>query len=352
MLDLSIEPGPFPANNWWLHTDAFSRLEGTEKVGLSYALGMAVAKAMAARFLRMPWLLHVSIYAKRTGSLLYLRSRWRENFENYFITLGIIPRPKTCRLRLRAVKRRGPAARRAMLRNVFGAIYSKDSAANLSRLLDAACSMSSPDLFGPEYNADWERIGWSVIECKGRSGGAAGSSDFQESIAGQKLWTKAARNAGGAMLQALARTDVGAEPVTRHIASHVYFDRRPGCTRVPRPAMQFIWKDPDTPAGRKDPKREMKMIGSFMRDYYAPILNLLGNRLGIKQNRAEVVSSRSFDNYGFSIMLHPAVIEAFAMDNIEAWARLPNLLGRKLPEMDDSERDLFAGRDGVTVKAL
>ncbi|ACG77395.1 conserved hypothetical protein [Phenylobacterium zucineum HLK1] len=56
-------------------TDAFRRLDPTEKGAVSYFLGMTFCKVFASRMLNTPWLLHLDVFKDQVGAMLHERSR-------------------------------------------------------------------------------------------------------------------------------------------------------------------------------------------------------------------------------------------------------------------------------------
>ena len=311
---------------------------------------MAVTKALASRYLNIPFLMHVSSYARNPGNLLYLRSDWKDRFEAYYTGLGRTPRPRTCSQRFVDV----PSANQtAMLQAVFPTpIYSLAAEPNLHALLRVACSMSSPDLFGFELDEYRHIRRWTVLECKGRSRriptGASAHPDSQPATAAQLALKKEARDAGYAMQQALARTHVGAVRVTRHVASYVHFAQPQGVQQNHPRVLRMTWKDPMAEPETGDRELGKKMIGNFLRDYYAPLF-----ALAEMSRRGNPANARSFRQGKFSLKIAPAVEHAFRVDKPDTWASLLE----KLPPLKQLDKTAgrsravneFAGADGVTV---
>jgi hypothetical protein len=216
--------------------------------------------------------------------------------------------------------------------------------------------MSSPDLFGYRYLAGrWS--GCSVVECKGHSknlsGGKSASPDYSPASAADLLLPKEARSAGGAMLQALARTHVGAVVVDQHIASHVHFSRLPG-PKTGRPVLNFLWKDPGSRVSDLNPEQMVKILSQFIKDYYAPVLNLLGFDLTKPDKnvgRRPGTMQQTFASHNFSMSIHPAIAAAASDDTPAAWATLPNILFRERVS-PSGNLGVFTGGDGITVEIL
>lgn len=71
---LALEQRSHRGSRFW-RTDAFKRLDPTEKGAITYLLGMTFCKVFAARMLNTPWLLHLDVFRDQIGALLTERSR-------------------------------------------------------------------------------------------------------------------------------------------------------------------------------------------------------------------------------------------------------------------------------------
>ena len=71
---LALEQRSPKGSRLW-RTDAYKRLDPTEKGAVSYFLGMTFCKVFAARLLQTPWLLHLDVFRQQVGAVLAQRSR-------------------------------------------------------------------------------------------------------------------------------------------------------------------------------------------------------------------------------------------------------------------------------------
>lgn len=250
LLDMSITH----RGSEWCRSDAYEELDPSEKVGVSYMLGMTAASVLCTRFLHMPFLMHLDVYTRpEYGVPRYtVSSRW-----------GAAAR--------RALNR--PSRRGAVLSQVFGGIYPAGAdAATQERLwsfIELLAGKTRPDLFGLETSSGYAAR-YVIVEAKGRSGSLT-AKDNEDCVHSRMQSTaKLARPHGPAMLQALTKDRVAVPggnpvPVGRHLATFSHFR--------PDGLWCFSWKDPEEePLSGQE--RTNAPPGRLIADFYSNLLAL------------------------------------------------------------------------------
>lgn len=265
-------------------SQAYSRLDPSEKVGVSYMLGMAAASALCTRFLHVPFMMHLDVYTRNAHYpidpiLRYaITSRWWKKVCDLEDSTPDAKKAKE--LHRKAVSElshippstKDHAAKDKVLSDVFQGVYPSvgDDASReaIWNFLERLSGNSRPDLFALETRQG-RPSRYVIVEAKGRSGGldTEDRKDCKDSTALNKH--KLLRNHGSAMWQALSKDQItlGPTPVSvgRHLAIFSHFDDAG--------LWQFSWKDPeeksltDQEIGRVPP-------GPLVADYYANLLAL------------------------------------------------------------------------------
>ena len=256
---------------------AYSALDPSEKVGVSYMLGLAAAGALCTRFLHMPFLMHLDVY----GALdrYNVRSSWLERLDTLqpcataAVRLEASIAAAKSSLGLASDDESDEAVKDRVLQQVFQHSYpSAPDAGTRSgywEFLHRLTRGARPDLFGLEVNGG-VAARYVIAEAKGRSGQLNADDKLDCQTTAPSTSAKLNRRHGGAMLQSLSRDIVvstGDSPVSigRHLAvfSHFEKDRR----------WAFSWKDPEN--GEMTGKDRISVPpGPLIADYYANLLAL------------------------------------------------------------------------------
>lgn len=237
----------------WCKSDTYEELDPSEKVGVSYMLGLTATSALCTRFLHMPFLMHLDVYTRaELGAGRYLiTSQWAVLARNALMS--------TTRTD-------------SQLSQVFPGIYPAGGDAVLRDRLwafaELLASKTRPDLFGLETHGGIATR-YVVAEAKGRSGPLT-AKDKEDCVVGMRNLAKLARPHGPAMLQSLTKDRVAVPggapvPVGRHLATFSHFS--------PNGAWCFSWKDPEEKS-LSEQERTNAPPGRLIADFYANLLAL------------------------------------------------------------------------------
>lgn len=319
---------------YFIQSPSYNALDPSEKVGVSYMLGLTASSALCTRFLDMPFLMHLDVYGR--GCPYDVTCSWLENLRRLFP----YQRSDTARLDAMIASLKGTpshstfkAIQHTVLSTIFGTCFTSNPSrySELWSFLLRLTRNSRPDLFGVELNSRGVLSRCVIVEAKGRSGELDSKDRIDCKDSPSHLLRKLERDHGGAMLQALSRDKVNGVDVGRHLAIFSHFEE-------PRGRWKFSWKDPQ---GKELSKNDIKMIplGSMVADYYAGLLALGCVEMALNMGDDSVVKlqkcARQFlvKNSTFSIEFHPelhdALQKAFALESEKRdimTAEIPSML--------------------------
>ncbi len=317
----------------FVQSGSYSRLDPSEKVGVSYMLGLTATNALCLRYLSMPFLMHLDVYAnnRTQPNADNVTSEWLENLR---IKTALPDASDKARLQAMIGSKAG-----ALLPRVPGKKWAKDSRvqqtvceeifgtsftsspdstsdphkqARFWSFLTRLVRNARPDLFGVQLDSNGQLERCVIAEAKGRSGpvNAADRVDCDASPV-PKPADKFSRLHGEAMLQALSRSHVNGVRVGCHLAVFAYFER--GTAGGANKELHFSWKDPSESLLSPEERKKVP-LGKMVVDYYSSLMALgcPGTEFQVAGERVELSRCPvKFEvaDAGFSVEFHPKLHE-------------------------------------------
>lgn len=343
------------AGGWFVQSGSYSRLDPSEKVGISYMLGLMATNALCMRHLNIPFQMHLDVYAlspARPTSEFSVTSEWLEALRSLSGTTKGSDVAKLDSL-IKSVAQSFPPGvmianpaynsrvQNEVCRMIFGSTYtiSRPYPGKLPHywsFLTRLVRNARPDLFGVELDLNGNVERCVIAEAKGRSGRINKKEDRVDCkpSAPPVAVIKLNRKNGEAMLQALSRSHVNGVTVGRHLAIFAYFDKSGAVTD----ALHFSWKDPSGDALNKEERQKIP-LGQIVLDYYASLLALGCPKpdavsTGDLAHLSKCPVHFAVEDAGFSVEFHPdlhsAIVKAFEdeIQMLTAASKIPSLLCR------------------------